>query len=293
MVNPNRFYTYAYLREDRTPYYIGKGSGNRIYDTKGRPCNKPIDTSRIIFLKKNLPEEEAFQHEIYMIDVFGRKDLGTGILLNKTNGGDGSSGVIKSVKTRKRIAKNSEGRKWWNDGCGNSKFVEECPGEGWVPGMKEETKKKMGKQVVGTKYWNDGCGNTVRSVECPGEGWVPGIKEETLKKRGEVRKGKKYWNDGLGNCILSAECPGEEWVRGMGGKGSDLKRKSGRKNYENKVGIFSLTPEQRSDAGKKGGSKSGKQKWECLETGYIANPGNLSKYQKRNGIDTSKRKRIS
>jgi hypothetical protein len=52
----------------------------------------PKDKSRIIFLKQNLTEEEAFRHEIYMIAVFGRKDLGTGILHNRTDGGDGSSG---------------------------------------------------------------------------------------------------------------------------------------------------------------------------------------------------------
>jgi hypothetical protein len=88
----NDFYTYAYLREDRTPYYIGKGKKDRIHSTCRR--NKPPkDKSRIIFLKQNLTEEEAFKHEIYMIAVFGRKDLGTGILRNLTDGGEGASGM--------------------------------------------------------------------------------------------------------------------------------------------------------------------------------------------------------
>jgi hypothetical protein len=83
------YYTYAYLREDRTPYYIGKGEKNRIFNKSKGEIKPPKDKSRIIFLKKNLTEEEAFRHEKYMIAVFGRKDLKTGILKNKTNGGDG------------------------------------------------------------------------------------------------------------------------------------------------------------------------------------------------------------
>ena len=94
MVNPNRFYTYAYLREDRTPYYIGKGVGNRLYKRNKYELNPQKDKSRIIFLKQNLTEQEAFKHEIYMIAVFGRKDLGTGILHNRTDGGDGPSGHV-------------------------------------------------------------------------------------------------------------------------------------------------------------------------------------------------------
>ena len=86
------YYTYAYLREDKTPYYIGKGTGNRIYSTN-RIIKPPKDKSRIIYLKQNLTETEAFRHEIYMISVFGRKDLGTGILYNMTNGGEGISGL--------------------------------------------------------------------------------------------------------------------------------------------------------------------------------------------------------
>jgi hypothetical protein len=97
-----KYYTYAYLREDRTPYYIGKGVGKRIY-SKQKNINQPKDKSRIIFLKQNLTEEEAFKHEKYMIVVFGRKDLGTGILHNRTNGGEGTSGRIKTKEEREKI----------------------------------------------------------------------------------------------------------------------------------------------------------------------------------------------
>jgi len=104
MVNPNRFYTYAYLREDKTPYYIGKGTGGRAHH-KGKRCVKPPkDKSKIIFLKNNLTEEEAFKHEIYMISVFGRKDLGTGILHNRTDGGDGSSGFIFTEEMKEKMS---------------------------------------------------------------------------------------------------------------------------------------------------------------------------------------------
>jgi hypothetical protein len=128
MVNPNRFYTYAYLREDKTPYYIGKGTGDRIYSTNRRN-NPPKDKSRIIFLKQNLTEEEAFRHEIYMIAVFGRKDLGTGILHNLTDGGDGASGYVFSEETRKKMR-------------------ERTPSE--------ETRKKMSEARKGEKNHNYG-----------------------------------------------------------------------------------------------------------------------------------------
>ena len=113
----NDFYTYAYLREDRTPYYIGKGSGKRCYTNSGRRhCKVPADKSKIIFLKKNLTEEEAFNHEKYMIAVLGRKDLGTGILRNMTDGGDGVSGAIRTQEWEERRRKALKGKPGWNKG---------------------------------------------------------------------------------------------------------------------------------------------------------------------------------
>ena len=87
MVNPNIFYTYAYLRKDRyTPYYIGKGCGRRCYDGRGKNCVPPKDRSRIVIVKDNLTEEEAFILEEKLISFWGRKCDG-GILLNISLGG--------------------------------------------------------------------------------------------------------------------------------------------------------------------------------------------------------------
>ena len=108
------YYTYAYLREDKTPYYIGKGKGNRVYNNN-RVIPKPKDKSRIIFLKQNLTEQEAFRHEIYMIAVFGRKDLGTGILQNRTDGGEGASGVIPSDETKRKMSESKKHIKFTED----------------------------------------------------------------------------------------------------------------------------------------------------------------------------------
>jgi hypothetical protein len=106
----NEYYTYAYLREDGTPYYIGKGKGRRAW-SRSRVIKKPRDKSRILILKKNLSESEAFKHEVYMIAVYGRKDLGTGLLHNTTNGGDGAAGRECRKETRKKHSENNKGKR--------------------------------------------------------------------------------------------------------------------------------------------------------------------------------------
>jgi hypothetical protein len=66
-------------------------------------------------------------------------------------------------------------------------------------------------------------------------------------------------------------------------------RIAGAKNYEMKIGIHSQTIEEKIELGRKTSS----QRWKCLETGYISTPAGLSNYQRKRGIDTSKRERIS
>jgi len=97
------YYVYSYLREDYSPYYIGKGSGKRAYTKGPKEVKPPRDKSRVRIIKADLTEEEAFLLEKLYILMFGRIDLDTGILRNKSDGGDGASGAIRSEETREKL----------------------------------------------------------------------------------------------------------------------------------------------------------------------------------------------
>lgn len=102
-------YVYAYLREaDNSPYYIGKGSGSRAY-LKHQNISVPKDNKLIVILASELTDAEAHVLEIELISKYGRKDNGTGILRNLTDGGEGTTGAILTEQTRKRMSSASKG----------------------------------------------------------------------------------------------------------------------------------------------------------------------------------------
>jgi hypothetical protein len=114
-MNKNIYYVYAYLRDKDSPsgltgtiYYIGKGKGRRAYAKHGK-IPVPKDRANIIFMAIELSEIDSLYMEIELIALYGRIDLGTGILRNLTNGGDGVSGRICSEETKTLISISQRG----------------------------------------------------------------------------------------------------------------------------------------------------------------------------------------
>ena len=87
------YYVYLWLREDRTPYYVGKGKGYRGYVK--HLIGNPPPKDRIIIVKEFEDEEESYQLEMWLIEFYGRKCEG-GILLNTSIGGHNRNSRIRT-----------------------------------------------------------------------------------------------------------------------------------------------------------------------------------------------------
>lgn len=107
-----KFYVYLHLREsDGKPFYVGKGCKGRAYKMLGRSeywtriKDKHGCVVKILF--SELCENEAFELEKQTISVL-RKDGYE--LCNLTDGGEGTSGIIVSEATRKKLSEVHKGR---------------------------------------------------------------------------------------------------------------------------------------------------------------------------------------
>jgi hypothetical protein len=121
----NNFFVYALIdpRNDK-PFYIGKGTiklkdGTKYRRMREHFCKKEKDRnplkqnvikkinsldldvkSEILF--DNLNEQDAFDKEKELISFYGRRNDGSGILTNLTDGGEGTSGRIYTEKEKEK-----------------------------------------------------------------------------------------------------------------------------------------------------------------------------------------------
>ena len=104
-----KYYIYAHYRNDTGDiFYIGKGEGSRHKSRQGRnPYWVNIVNAhgyRVEILQSFETEKEAFDAEQSLITEIGRKDLGKGLLVNMSDGGEGASGAIRSPEQRQRYS---------------------------------------------------------------------------------------------------------------------------------------------------------------------------------------------
>lgn len=191
-------YLYRHIRKDKNePFYIGIGSDEK-YERAHTKKKRSIFWNRIIqkteyevqIIVDDLTWEEACNKEKEFIFLYGRVDIGTGILCNMTDGGEGSFGRKVSDKCMEvlRMPKSEESKR---------KNRESQLGErGCFYGRKhtEETKSKM-------REWNIGRQMSEESKE------KMRLAKKDVYKRGLHPKSKKVLDISKGivyHCIADA-----------------------------------------------------------------------------------------
>lgn len=153
-------YLYRHISlSTNTPFYIGIGSDEdglykRAYNRDSRTkLWKSIAKNgyEIEIMMDRLSWEEACRKEIEFISLYGRLDIGTGILANMTGGGDGALGHKRKTTLGKIIVtKRNRERRIPLD------LLSEYEKQGWKRGRSKRCKENNSISKKGHKPWNKG-----------------------------------------------------------------------------------------------------------------------------------------
>ena len=169
-------------------FYVGIGKlDNRPYSKANR--NKwwknivEKTDCHVEIIQEDISWEDACDLECLLISLYGRKDLGTGILVNLTAGGEGVIGNILSEKTRLKMSNSKKGKAPPNLGKKAS----------------EESKKRMSISATGRKNSEESKEkNRIASLN---------MSDETKKKISETLKTKvrtDEWRESISKGKLAS-----------------------------------------------------------------------------------------
>jgi len=126
------------------------------------------------------------------------------------------------------------------------------------------------------------------------EGWIDALNVEKRLIKPVFNNDPYCMNESCGGYVsleVRRRNGKDNYAKGIGihGLSKDQKREISKKTYSEGKGLASISKDQRREINE----KVNKQQWKCLITGKISNPSGLSRYQRKRGIDTSKRVRIA
>ena len=145
---------YRHTRLDNnTVFYIGIGTKTRAFSKhkRNKYWNNIINKTNyeVQILKSDLTWEDACEMEKVLISWFGRRDLGLGTLVNLTDGGEGTQGIIVSDKTKQNMSISATGRKHSNEAKEKNRIASS--------NVSEETKLKRYLKNKGLKRTPEQC----------------------------------------------------------------------------------------------------------------------------------------
>lgn len=167
-------YVYRHIRLDKDePFYIGigiddKGEHKRAYDFYNgrrsivwrRIFNKT--SIEVDIMADGITPEQAKKKEIEFIALYGRRDIGTGTLTNKTNGGDFLAGLVFTEEHRRKLSEFAKSRK-----------------------LTEAQKQNLREHRLGKPAWNKGLFGSLNPL------YGRRLSEDVIEKGRQAKLGKK------------------------------------------------------------------------------------------------------